>query len=168
MRHPRQPPWRTPGEACELVSLHKREVLGVTGEKKVNPVGPGARIGKKPYGNGPIRVISVNITLRIRGIGMSANPAGLGYFFEDLEVGMSADLMKTVMSNDVIGFAQLSGDTNPVHLSDHFAARTPFRGRIAHGLYTASLISALLGTRSRPRRHLPGAEPSFPRAGAHR
>lgn len=85
---------------------------------------------------------------------MSANPAGLGYFFEDLEVGMSADLMKTVMSNDVIGFAQLSGDTNPVHLSDHFAARTPFRGRIAHGLYTASLISALLGTR------LPGPAPS--------
>ncbi|MCB1471720.1 MAG: MaoC family dehydratase [Rhodobiaceae bacterium] len=78
---------------------------------------------------------------------MSARPTGLGYYFEDLSVGMSADLMKTVMSNDVIGFAQLSGDTNPVHLSDHFAARTPFRGRIAHGLYTASLISALLGTK---------------------
>lgn len=78
---------------------------------------------------------------------MNTRPTGLGYSFEDLSVGMSADLIKTVMSNDVIGFAQLSGDTNPVHLSDHFAARTPFRGRIAHGLYTASLISALLGTK---------------------
>lgn len=71
----------------------------------------------------------------------------LGHAFEDLSVGMSADLMKTVMATDVVGFAQLSGDNNPVHLSDHFAAKTPFRDRIAHGLYTASLISALLGTR---------------------
>ena len=71
----------------------------------------------------------------------------MGYVFEELEVGMSAEILKTVMANDVIGFAQLSGDTNPVHLSDHFAAKTPFRGRIAHGLYTASLISTVLGTR---------------------
>lgn len=71
----------------------------------------------------------------------------LGHAFEDLSVGMSADLMKTVMATDVVGFAQLSGDNNPVHLSDHFAAKTPFRDRIAHGLYTASLLSALLGTR---------------------
>ncbi|MEJ8571788.1 MaoC family dehydratase [Microbaculum marinum] len=60
---------------------------------------------------------------------------------------MSDSLMRTVMADDVIGFAKLSGDNNPVHLSDHFAAQTPFRERIAHGLYTASLISALLGTR---------------------
>ncbi len=78
---------------------------------------------------------------------MLTRPSGAGYVFEELEVGMSAELLKTVMSNDVIGFAQLSGDTNPVHLSDHFAAKTPFRGRIAHGLYTASLISTVLGTR---------------------
>lgn len=71
----------------------------------------------------------------------------LGHAFEDLSVGMTADLMKTVMATDVVGFAQLSGDNNPVHLSDHFAAKTPFRDRIAHGLYTASLLSALLGTR---------------------
>jgi len=74
-------------------------------------------------------------------------PAGFGYYFEDLELGMSESLMRTVMADDVIGFAKLSGDNNPVHLSDHFAAQTPFRERIAHGLYTASLISALLGTR---------------------
>lgn len=75
------------------------------------------------------------------------SPAGFGYYFEDLSVGMSESLMRTVMADDVIGFAKLSGDDNPVHLSDHFAAQTPFRERIAHGLYTASLISALLGTR---------------------
>ena len=72
---------------------------------------------------------------------------GMGFRFEELHVGMSDSLMRTVMAEDVIGFAQLSGDNNPIHLSDHFAAKTPFRERIAHGLYTASLISALLGTR---------------------
>lgn len=68
-------------------------------------------------------------------------------FFEDLEVGMSASLLRTVMQSDVVGFAELSGDRNPVHLSEHFAVKTPFGGRIAHGLFTASLISALLGTK---------------------
>ena len=68
-------------------------------------------------------------------------------FFEDLRVGMTERLKKTVASSDVMGFAQLTGDRNPIHLSEHFAARTPFGRRIAHGLYTASLISAVLGTR---------------------
>lgn len=67
--------------------------------------------------------------------------------FEDLSVGMREVYLKTVMDSDVIGFAQLSGDRNPIHLSEHFAARTRFGGRIAHGLYTASLISAILGMR---------------------
>ncbi len=67
-------------------------------------------------------------------------------FFEDLEIGQRAGLMRTVMASDVIGFAELTGDRNPIHLSEHFAAKTPFGGRIAHGLYTASLISAVLGT----------------------
>ena len=69
------------------------------------------------------------------------------YFFEDLSVGMREVLSKTVMASDVVGFAEVSGDRNPVHLSEHFAAKTPFKTRIAHGLYTASLISAVLGTR---------------------
>ena len=69
------------------------------------------------------------------------------YAFEDLQVGMSAELLRTVMESDVVAFAQLSGDDNPIHLSDAFAAATPFGGRIAHGLFTASLLSALLGTR---------------------
>lgn len=67
--------------------------------------------------------------------------------FEDLELGMTEQLTKRVNSSDVVGFAEVSGDRNPIHLSEHFAARTPFRTRIAHGLYTASLISAVLGTR---------------------
>lgn len=68
-------------------------------------------------------------------------------YFEDLKVGMQETLIKEVLSSDVIGFAEVSGDRNPIHLSEHFAAKTPFKTRIAHGLYTGSLISAVLGTR---------------------
>ena len=68
-------------------------------------------------------------------------------YFEDLSVGMTEVYSKTVRSSDVVGFAEITGDRNPIHLSEHFAARTPFKGRIAHGLYTASLISAVIGTR---------------------
>ena len=67
--------------------------------------------------------------------------------FEDLTVGMTETFSKTVSSSDVVGFAELTGDRNPIHLAQHFAAKTPFKTRIAHGLYTASLISAVLGTR---------------------
>jgi len=68
-------------------------------------------------------------------------------YFEDLRVGLTETYAKTVRSSDVVGFAELTGDRNPIHLSEHFAAKTPFKGRIAHGLYTASLISAVIGTR---------------------
>lgn len=68
-------------------------------------------------------------------------------YFEDLSVGLAETLEKTVSSSDVVGFAEITGDRNPIHLSEHFAARTPFGTRIAHGLYTAGLISAVLGTR---------------------
>jgi 3-hydroxybutyryl-CoA dehydratase len=68
-------------------------------------------------------------------------------YFEDLTAGMTESYSKTVKSSDLIGFAEISGDRNPIHLSEHFAAKTPFKSRIAHGLYTASLLSALIGTR---------------------
>jgi 3-hydroxybutyryl-CoA dehydratase len=71
----------------------------------------------------------------------------LSWCFEDLSVGQTEAFSKTVSSSDVVGFAEVTGDRNPIHLSEHFAARTAFGTRIAHGLYTASLISALLGTR---------------------
>jgi len=68
-------------------------------------------------------------------------------YFEDLTIGLTETLRKTIDSSDVVGFAEVTGDRNPIHLSEHFAAQTPFGTRIAHGLYTASLISAVLGTR---------------------
>jgi 3-hydroxybutyryl-CoA dehydratase len=68
-------------------------------------------------------------------------------YFEDLSIGMAETYAKEVHATDVVGFAEISGDRNPIHLSEHFAAKTPFGGRIAHGLYTASLISAVIGTR---------------------
>jgi 3-hydroxybutyryl-CoA dehydratase len=74
-------------------------------------------------------------------------PALRTLFFDDLKIGMTERLKKTIAASDVVGFAQLTGDRNPIHLSEHFAAKTPFGRRIAHGLYTASLISAVLGTR---------------------
>lgn len=68
-------------------------------------------------------------------------------YFEDVSLGMRESYTKHVSAADVVGFAEISGDRNPIHLSEHFAAKTPFGGRIAHGLYTASLISAVIGTR---------------------
>jgi 3-hydroxybutyryl-CoA dehydratase len=68
-------------------------------------------------------------------------------YFEDLSIGMTENYDKEVKSSDVVGFAEITGDRNPIHLSEHFAAKTPFGGGIAHGLYTASLISAVIGTR---------------------
>ena len=68
--------------------------------------------------------------------------------FEDLHVGMRESLMKTVMDSGRGRVSRgLSGDDNPLHLCDVYAAGTRFGQRIAHGLYTASLISAVLGTR---------------------
>lgn len=69
-----------------------------------------------------------------------------GYFLEDLSVGMTAGFAKTVTDADIVLFAGVSGDTNPVHLDDEYAAGTPFKGRIAHGMLTAAFISAVLGT----------------------
>ncbi len=69
------------------------------------------------------------------------------YGFEDLIIGQSESLMRTVMERDISLFAELSGDANPIHLCDRYAATTKFGQRIAHGMLTASLVSALLGTR---------------------
>ncbi len=70
-----------------------------------------------------------------------------GYYLEELSVGMAASYTKTITEADIVLFAGISGDTNPVHLNEEFAETTPFKGRIAHGILTASLISAVLGTR---------------------
>ena len=70
-----------------------------------------------------------------------------GYFLEDMEVGMTAVYAKTVTDADIVLFAGVSGDTNPVHLDALFADQTAFKGRIAHGMLSASFISSVLGTR---------------------
>jgi 3-hydroxybutyryl-CoA dehydratase len=62
-------------------------------------------------------------------------------------VGETASLSRTVSAADVEAFAGITGDTNPVHLDEAYAATTRFHRRIAHGMLAASYISALLGTR---------------------
>lgn len=74
-------------------------------------------------------------------------PSHRQLFFEDLALGQRASLMRTIMDDDLHLFAAVSGDTNPIHISEAFAAATPFGQRIAHGMFTASLVSAVLGTR---------------------
>lgn len=63
------------------------------------------------------------------------------------QVGDSAEVTREITQEDVQTFASLSGDDNPLHLDASFAARTRFRQPIAHGMLTASLISAVIGTR---------------------
>jgi 3-hydroxybutyryl-CoA dehydratase len=70
-----------------------------------------------------------------------------GYYLEDLCVGMSETMAKVITDDDIVGFADITGDTNPVHLDQDFAAGTMFKARIAHGMLSASFISAVLGTR---------------------
>ncbi|PVH27963.1 MaoC family dehydratase [Pararhodobacter oceanensis] len=64
---------------------------------------------------------------------------------EDLEVGMIRHLRKEITDRDIELFAEISTDHNPVHLDDDYARDTIFEGRIAHGMLTAGLISAIIG-----------------------
>lgn len=70
-----------------------------------------------------------------------------GYYLEDLSVGMSAVYAKTITDADIVMYAGISGDTNPVHLNHEYASGTMFQGRIAHGMLTAGFISTVLGTK---------------------
>lgn len=70
-----------------------------------------------------------------------------GYDVEDLRVGMSAELAKTITEADIVLFAGVSMDSNAVHMDEEFGRSTPFGGRIAHGMLSASLLSAVLGNR---------------------
>lgn len=70
-----------------------------------------------------------------------------GYKFEDLSAGMRAVMSRTITETDLRNFSGVSGDTNPMHLNEEYAKQTPFGGCIVHGLLTASLISAVVGTR---------------------
>jgi 3-hydroxybutyryl-CoA dehydratase len=70
-----------------------------------------------------------------------------GYYIEDLKPGMSASYGKTVGEADIVLFAGVSGDTNPVHLDEDYAKATMFKTRIAHGMLSAGFISTVLGTK---------------------
>jgi 3-hydroxybutyryl-CoA dehydratase len=70
-----------------------------------------------------------------------------GYYFEDLSVGMTAVYARTIGPADLVMFAGISGDTNPMHLNEEYASRTMFKGTIAHGMLSASFISTVVGTR---------------------
>ncbi len=67
------------------------------------------------------------------------------YCIEDLAVGMESSLSKTVSEADIVAFAEVSGDRNPVHLDADYAATTMFKERIAHGMLSAAYISAVFG-----------------------
>lgn len=67
-----------------------------------------------------------------------------GYTISQLSVGMQASFRKQVTDADIVKFADVSGDTNPVHLDEEFAKTTRFGGRIAHGMLSAGHISAVL------------------------
>ena len=64
---------------------------------------------------------------------------------EDIEIGMTRNLRKIVTDRDIEMFAEVSTDRNPVHLDDEYAQDTIFEGRIAHGMLSAGLISAVIG-----------------------
>ncbi|TRD16428.1 MaoC family dehydratase [Palleronia caenipelagi] len=66
-------------------------------------------------------------------------------FIEDMEVGLTRHLEKIISDHDISLFAEVSEDRNPVHLNDEYAESTMFGGRIAHGMLTAALISAVIG-----------------------
>ncbi len=68
-------------------------------------------------------------------------------YFEELALGQSASFGKTIGEADILMFAAVSGDTNPVHINAEVAAASIFKERIAHGMLSAGLISAVLGTR---------------------
>ncbi|MCY1288393.1 (R)-specific enoyl-CoA hydratase [compost metagenome] len=66
--------------------------------------------------------------------------------YDALEVGQTASYSKTVEERDIQLFAALSGDHNPVHLDAEYAAGTPFKERIAHGMFSGALISAAVAS----------------------
>ena len=70
-----------------------------------------------------------------------------GLPLDSIEIGMSSAYSHTITDADVKSFAGLSGDNNPVHMSDEYAESSRFGARIAHGLYSAGFFSALFGTR---------------------
>jgi 3-hydroxybutyryl-CoA dehydratase len=78
-----------------------------------------------------------------------------GHYIEDLTVGQSASYSRTITEADIQQFGAVSGDLNPLHFDEEYARTTLFKGRIAHGMLSASFLSTVLGT------ELPGAGSIF-------
>lgn len=79
---------------------------------------------------------------------MSADVEALrGLYLDEIKVGQQAVFAKTVTEADIVAYAGVSGDMNPVHINEEFAKTTMFKGRIAHGMLSAGFISAVLGTK---------------------
>jgi len=70
----------------------------------------------------------------------------IGKSIDELEVGQSARFSKTVTESDIYLYAGISGDFNPAHVNEHYAGKTFFKTRIAHGMLSASFISTVIGT----------------------
>jgi len=70
---------------------------------------------------------------------------GEGKSIDELKVGDSAQISKTITETDITDFAKVTGDFNPVHLDQAYAEKTIFKGRIAHGLLSVGLLSNVLG-----------------------
>ena len=67
--------------------------------------------------------------------------------YEDIQIGDTDSFTKTITEYDIVQFARLTGDFNPVHLDPEYAKTTPFKERIAHGILSGSIISTVLGMR---------------------
>lgn len=68
------------------------------------------------------------------------------FCFEEIALGQRAELRKTLSQQDIALFSAMSGDVNPAHLDQDYASKTPFKTVIAHGMWSSSFISTLLGT----------------------
>ena len=76
--------------------------------------------------------------------GAKSMPELSNYTYQDITIGQTATYSKLIEEQDIVLFAAVSGDVNPVHLDAAFAANTPFKERIAHGMLTGAVISAAL------------------------
>lgn len=65
--------------------------------------------------------------------------------YEEIQIGDTDSFTKTITDYDIVQFARLTGDFNPVHLDSEYAKNTPFKERIAHGILSGSIISTVLG-----------------------
>ena len=68
------------------------------------------------------------------------------HYYEDLKVGQSATVIRTVTERDIQLFGEATGDFNPVHFDEAYAKKTVFRGRVAHGVLSIGFMSAVMGT----------------------